>query len=83
MYWFRIFYYEKGTAHCKPMTNNEEFQLLVYAATPQQASEAAWEVINDNFDDDSQHLSFIGTLGSHVVDEDLDKWHRDMRKTNV
>jgi hypothetical protein len=77
MYWFNIFYYDNSPdMYVVPMNDVAGNQLLVYAATPEQASEMAWELINLT-SLYQRHLGKIGTMSCAIRDEDMSKWHAD------
>jgi hypothetical protein len=82
MYWFTISYYDNSPdMYVKPlvMLSDKKQVMMVYAATPQQATEVAKELIkaDEGVGEYQHHLPYIGTLFSCAHHDEIARWQAD------
>jgi len=80
MYWFTILYYDNSPdRYVKPLTmlSDKKQVMLVYAATPQQATQVAEKLIAEDPYEYDHHLPYIGTLYSCVHEDEMARWQAD------
>lgn len=80
MYWFTIHYYDNTPEqYYKPLTmlSDKRQVLMVYAATPQQATEVAEKLIAEDPYEYNHHVPHIRLLCSCVHEDEMSRWQAD------